>query len=464
MLKILREKAFFRNLTVCLAICTAGINIALAGSTDPTAVYPDIKPARPANLGTYNDSVFGTQIVRIAASASMLFPEYSQLQAWNADRTKLLLNNGNGYNLYDASTYALIRVFPYGYGGQRWSPKNPDYIFCVQNNSVYRYSVSGNSFTLLRTFTEYANFDSPCDSQSCYKYAWEELSDDGKWMGMLGKRSSDGLGEAFLYNVVDNTKSTPVILPRYNSPGQPWDQQPRFPDWIKASPSGNYLLIQWASGTGQFFGLESYSRTGTYLGQVWPGIGHGDTMVDNNAVEWYVTTNVNNGYCPNNWPGIVKAKIPVGWDQTGPGCNASLANGSIVKMLGMSWWLSTHTSARNILNPSFVVVSVDGIQSGHEGESIPFAPREIFLLRMDSTEANPKVERVAQGHQTTVSGQEPSYYTNSHATVRNDGAKIAFGSDWGANAFPIDTYIINLGTSVPPNTSIPMPPHLIRVQ
>src|SRR5262249_4859241 len=63
----------------------------------PTTLNPLPEPplALPAPGVPYNDPTFGTRTVRImdvkAQGYGFMVPEYSQLQAWNADMTRLLV-------------------------------------------------------------------------------------------------------------------------------------------------------------------------------------------------------------------------------------------------------------------------------------------------------------------------------------------------------------------------------------
>jgi len=78
---------------------------------------------------------------------------------------------------------------------------------------------------------------------------------------------------------------------------------------------------------------------------------------------------------------------------------------------------------------------------------------------MQSNPPKPHVERLAH-HRTN---KDISYFAQPHATVSRDGLKILFGSTWGQTGAP-ESYLIELGSSGPPDTTSPAAPKQFKMK
>lgn len=132
---------------------------------------PDYNTFQPPAKGqTWNDPVFGTPIKRLSnamgtsddASGGMLtwiLNEYSTMSAWNSDNSRLLLQHGSYFALYDGSG-TFIRNLPFEIhaGAEpRWSRANNNTLYYVRGNSLKRYDVASGAMTMQRTFSEYGS-------------------------------------------------------------------------------------------------------------------------------------------------------------------------------------------------------------------------------------------------------------------------------------------------------------------
>ncbi|MEO5657079.1 MAG: hypothetical protein ABIO65_05705, partial [Nitrospiria bacterium] len=87
-----------------------------AGITDATRVVTEPALALPTPSTPYNDPAFGTPTVRVgdpkAMGLAQIRPEYSQLQAWNASMSMLLVDT---MIILDAKTFQRLHKIDFGW-------------------------------------------------------------------------------------------------------------------------------------------------------------------------------------------------------------------------------------------------------------------------------------------------------------------------------------------------------------
>src|SRR5262249_40407055 len=213
-------------------------------------------------------------------------------------------------------TFAIVHTIDFGfpaYGeGLRWSPTDPlvlyytgslnsgfgpdpDGIPCGVNQArLMRYRLMPGTplaakRELVRCFSEYTEF--------AKDPSYEELSDDGRYIALVGVRST-GQNEVFAYDILNDIKGQTLATSGV--------------DWTAVSPSGKYVLVQYTGGVTRFAGLESYDLNMNFLGKVSTTGGHGDLTMDANGNEFLIQTNAANAYLLSDKHYLIKAKIPVG--------------------------------------------------------------------------------------------------------------------------------------------------------
>jgi hypothetical protein len=461
--KVTKSISFvLRPLLGALLIGLSSLATALAGETDPSRIVQPPSMPLPAAGTSFTDPIFGTSIKRIANPADFgsneLRPEYSQLQAWNADGSLLLVNAGL---ILETKGYTLAHKIDYGWpaSGQalRWSPVDPNKLYYIGGDfggcgkaGLYEYRLTpGNPMAgtpvLVKCFPEYQRL---LKDQS-----WEEMSEDGRIIALVGTKAADNkwgyVAEVFAFDVVSGTKYRPLELPVDPTWG------PVVGDRAAASPSGKYVLVQFSGGTGRMRGLEAFDLNMNYLGKVHTGNGHGDLARDASGNEWAIVDNSNNSYLFTGNHYIVKARIPQGvaFDTAGNvDPVATEKAGLTVRLLQVDWFLHMHISCRNIRAPGWCVFGTYYTKEGFDNGWQPFES-EVVKLNLDSTHTAPKVERLAH-HRSTYAGISPrdpctstNYWAQPHATVRPDGGELIFGSNWGQicdPSEPVDAFVADL--------------------
>lgn len=471
------DRCFYRRCVIAVLAPTllilSWVQSTHAGETDATRVLQPPAMPLPAVGVSFKDPAFGTSLKRIANPAdfdtSELRPEYSQLQAWNADGSLLLLNSGL---ILETKGYTLVHKIDYRWPGfgkaLRWSPVDPNKLYYAGgelggcgNAGLYEYRLTpGNPMAgtpaLVKCFPEY---ESILKEQS-----WEEMSDDGRIIALVGKRAADNkwgyVAEVFAYDVVSGTKHRPLALPVDPTWG------PVAGDRAAASPSGKYVLVQFGSGTERMRGLEAFDLDMNYLGKVHTGNGHGDLARDAAGNEWAIVDNSNNAYLFSGNHYVVKAKIPQGviFDAAGNvDANATANAGLTVRLLQVDWYLHMHISCRNIRSPGWCVFGTYYTKEGFDNGWQPLES-EVVKVDLESTYQAPKVDRLAH-HRTTYEGiasrdscTKQNYWAQPHATTSPDGREVIFGSNWGRiceSGDPVDAFVADIWST---NALRPMPP------
>ncbi len=466
---------------------------AFGGITNADQVVPEPARTIPTPGVAYTDPAFGTPTVRIAdAKASvygMMVPEYTQLQAWNADMTMLLVRTGNGGYVLDAQTFQPLHEIDFNWpangDGIRWSPTDPLALFytgsdcttgqsCVADDNGQQCGTLSSRQGVLRRYRLVRQANGSISSRremvGCFpEYrnlnkdsSFEELSDDGRYVALLGERP-DGVFEAFSYDLVNRVKGASKALPRQ-------------PDFVAMSPSGQYLLIQWSGGLSEDRGMVSYRRSDmTYLGHVSTTHGHGDITRDVDGTEVLVQTNAANAYLLTDKHYIIKAKIPVGVVFNGSSVDqaATLSSGATVPLLSLDWQHNLHISCRNSRSPGWCVVSTYSSGNTFANGWQAFED-EIFKVYLDSRATAPHVERLAhhRSSPSAIAGRDAcsgrsNYWAQSHATISPDGTRVAFGSNWRRicdTSDPVDTFLLLLSESGPGDSLRPLPPTNLQVR
>jgi len=405
-----------------------------AGSTDASAtIMPDSTvPPRPALGVEIRDPKLGGCYRRFSDSTASGTQEathiYSELQAWNADGTKILLEYAG---IMDAQTGARIAASPPGIS-ERWSPTDPNVIFYLDSGSngdgsgcssarLMKYILNGSTTQrqLVRCFTEYSSFDKD--------RSWQEMSADGNRIALISSS-----GQAFVYDLAAQQKMAVVSVGLGI-------------EWVQVSPSGRYLLVNYGgNGESRGSGLESFDpATGAYLGKVNTGHGHGSTAWTADGTEWYVADYAANSGTGVTGPYVVKSRLPRGHDDWKAGDRSAE-----VALVDHKWGRAMHVSC--LSRTEWCAVST--YASSGAG---PFYD-EVFRVSLNGTDANPRVERLVH-HYSDYSWQNSSsscnlngYRAQPHASISRDATQIIFGSSWG-QVCRAEAYVVRLaGSPAPP--------------
>ena len=335
---------------------------------------------------------------------------YSQLQAFSPDNSHILLIENGSYIVKNRITLttvlsldSVIIAGNFDVNAPRWHPTMVNTIVAYDSNAdaiirvVYINVVTGVVTVQFSFPSLYAGILS--------NQSFDELSHDGKWMTGMAT-TSDGDAIIFSLNLENDTLGAQLRLSElYSQNGGGTNFEP---DWIGASPLGNYLAIQWVRDipNARLSGLEIYSiNNGQFIQQINPLHDHGDFGLDNNGNEVFVSTILASPE-DNNLPAIVSYGLPL------------RANDPQL-ILTVPWETVWHVSCQG---PNGQCV----VTSGMTGANFN---KEVFILWHDGS-----VRRLTH-HRSSICG----YWVQPRASISKDGHFIVFDSDFNDEAGGIDS-------------------------
>ncbi len=411
---------FFQSLE-SRTLLNAGDFLDVGPFLSDTAYHAQPAVVLPPLGGSYVDPVFGTTVRRISATRSPTaghsypgtVPEYSKVQAWNCDDTRLLLRGTDAsWYLYDGQTLSgrTATKLPAGDIEPRWSPTNPGCIIYMLDDAIYKYSVSSGRSYRIAYFKGLGPLSSGAE---------QELPRDGRYIAVHGPVHEDKTGR-YLYTqafTVDLTTGKRSQLVTLKSPGNNPDD---FLDYVAITPDGADVMVMWAA-----YGAKLYTRDWKLVRRLTTWDEHGDFAE----------------YEPGQYAFVQAHYRPDTNDET---IELTPLDGSPRRTLfrTAAFNMNLHISARNTALPGWVFVSSTWDGAGQDPGHVPFS-NEIFALSLSSTANAPIVRRLAQ----TRMPYRADYYDEPHVTVRQDGRVALFASNFGrfmTNEDYDDTYAIDL--------------------
>lgn len=501
-----------RRLSFVLGLLIASQAYALPWICPPARVNTDFTvlgvdtQAKPAQYAVFYDSAYSTCRIRMTDVATRslalgknlhdLVPEYSQMQAWNADQTKIALvsENDPGIFIYDGISYQFIRKTA-GVNNFQWSPIYPDTGYFHTGNQIKQINVVTDAITTLHTFSEYTSLETLIQ---------EDMNNAGTMSAYVGYRSTFGRDtisvlahftngstavttpggstngfvdvttNMFVFSAADGkipygTKVTAKTNNNNITISNAWtgvsgDYPTAFVcseafvyhydtdtkgtvksgwagwgrcrgiDGIQVSPSGKYMLIHWGVGAcGDSCGMVAYDTAGVFKGKVLNNGGHVDVTIDEKGREYAVAFTTGADCGQLNGAYLAKFRIPNGYTQYVADGNVQNDTTAIYLISASDSLGGSHVSGR-AMGKGFVIWSADKPNAGDAPEAFR---DEIVKVYLNSTLSSPKFERLAnhRSNEYRVSTSPCSlskYWAQPHATISRDGTRVLWGSTWGS--------------------------------
>ncbi|HNT25078.1 MAG TPA: hypothetical protein PKM21_11970 [Anaerolineales bacterium] len=369
-----------------------------AGLVTDLADHPMTPLAKPALGQAVLDPQFGTVIRRISevGGQGVIKPLYSPMQAWSAGETYLLLYQvDGGHLLYDGQTYQYLRqidIDPPDIEQVYWSTSDPDSLYWIGGNVLYRYRVSSDSSQPLHTI------DSCPGAVRADSHAW--ISWDARYLGLYCAETDT----AFLYDI-----EAGAVLGSL------------------APADGNAPFIS-ASG-----------RLAYWLGNVLdPSMNILRSLDLGNPGEHSSLGRLANGHDTFN---LVQYDPGPGGSEEGTLLTFDMTDGTYRVIVGPQTGYpyppsGTHISAPVYERPGWVFVSIIGDPSGAR-----LLDQELLLAN-----TNPGGTVCRIGHHRSQEAQE--YWGEPHVSGSPSGTRALFASDWGGGP-SVDTYVIELPSYIP---------------
>ncbi len=392
--------------------------------TNPTAIITRAPlAAQPVNV-PFKDTPFDTWLRRLADASTMdsfSTHEYSQLQAFSADNSYVLLIDGasGSYIVRHMSDLSVVAgIDTSGWNAAKWHPSQPNIILHYDSNAdttirLQQTDVTTGQSTTLFTFP--TGYERIRVNQSS-----DELSRNGRWITGMATHATNG-AVIFALDIVNRALGAELsVVSLYDGafcqPDPEWGVIE--PDWIAASPAGNYLVIQWPrdwseDSTDHCRGLETYDlATGNFVGRSYAGHQHGDLGIDTNGSEFFMTFALAAPTPNDGNPALATHTLP------GPATGVQPANFLLVQEWGQS---GGHISCQG---PAGYCLVSNGESTANGWQAMD---GELFLIYTDSTIETPRIERLAH-HRSSMCG----YWVQPRASLSQDGRYAIFASDWAA--------------------------------
>lgn len=382
------------------------------------------KLSEPAARVPFRDPVFGSCLTRLTdrrkdlpGGPGGLKNEYSRIQAFNADESRILIRTTDArWLLYDASSMKPLGLLPLeGPVDPRWDAADPDILYYSDETRLMRYSGKAGESRLVHDFAQ----DFPGQKLAAVRTRYEgSPSDDGRTWGLMAQ-DADWKTTAFL---VYDARENRVVATRdlRGAPGM--DEV----DSVTISPKGTYLLAQCRYceegqkvGPDRPCGLMVYDRDlkrGRNLLRV---VGHSDTALDaagrevlvfqDNDTDELSILDLESGKVTALWP-IDFSHTPIGF----------------------------HFSGRAFRRPGWALVST------HDGDlkSWTWMDDQVFAMEL---KPRGRIIRLAHTRSIVDEKQEHDYWAEPQATVNRDFTRILFTTNWGRSGTDqVETYLVTL--------------------
>jgi hypothetical protein len=380
----------------------------------------------PAPRQAFRDPVFGTCLLRLSDRSADLAPgddsgglknEYSRVQSFNADETRLLLRGTAAtWYLYDAASLQPLGQLPLD-TDPRWDATDPDLIYFTQETRLMAYNLVSGQTSLVHEFA--ADFPGQALAAVWSKYEGSP-SRDGRYWGFMAE-DQDWNPVAFL---VYDQQADQVIAKR-DVDGLPGVTEV---DNTTISPLGNYFIADFSDAYCQPGQLGTDSHPCGYMvydrdlanGRGLLRIaGHLDLALDAQGREVAVFQDIDT-------------------DQI---AMLDLASGQVTPLWPIDFShtpIGLHISGRAFDQPGWAVVST------HDGDvaSHTWIDDQVFAIEL---KPGGHVIRLAHTHSLVDENQEHDYWAEPQASANRDLTRILFTSNWGRSGTEaVETYLIEL--------------------
>ncbi|MEJ5197322.1 MAG: hypothetical protein WHX53_00220 [Anaerolineae bacterium] len=379
----------------------------------------------PAPRVPFRDPAFGRCVVRVTdrtndkAEPGGLKNEYSRVQSFNADGTRLLaMSTQGGWYLYNAHTLQPLGSLPLVIE-PRWSATDPNLIYFSEETRLMAYHLATQQAALVH---EFAN-DFPGQNLAAVWTRYEgSPSRDGRWWGLMAEDQNWLTAALLVYDLATNQ-----VTAKLDTRG--WSAEAREMDSVTISPLGNYFLVYMDLycepghlGTpANPCGLMVYDRNlqnGRGLLRI---IGHSDTALDAQGREVLVYQDIDTDHISmlDLATGAVTPLWPIDFTYTGIGL---------------------HISGRGLDRPGWAVISTHD----EDAASHTWMDDSVFLIEL---KASGRVVRLANTHSLVDPNQEHDYWAEPQASANRDLSRVLFTSNWGRSGSDgVEMYLIELPT------------------
>lgn len=396
-------------------------------AADP--VPPAARPKRATRLSdAFIDPVHGTRIYRATSvsegAGGHMRHEYSRRQAFNADNTRYLAQDGDGgWHLYDAMTFRHLRTLG-GLAGDcepLWHPRDPRRLYATGINGGTRWWSMDVESGKRELVFDFAGKTPWPDADAYWTKGEGTFSADGRYLALMAAHYDPQKKENTIHGLLTFDLEQRRILATLDASRFGG----RFPDHVSMSPSGRYVVPSWGKGEG---GTRAYTRDFSEDKLLLDGSEHSDLAFGPNGEDFYVYADYSGP--DDGW--IIARDI-------GSGRKIRLAP----LYQGDHEGYAVHVSGQAFDRPGWVVLSSydDFAKYGEQVPSPTLRPeyRKVWLAELK--EGGRKLG-LAHIRASRPAGGRTEYFSEPQATPSRDLSRVVFTSDFGSGV--AEDYIIGL--------------------
>lgn len=375
---------------------------------------------------SFADPTYST-LIRRATSAkdgqTRMRHEYSRRQAFNADKSRLLAQDGSGHwFLYDSESGKLVKKLSSLAGDCEpiWHPSDPDKLYFTERGggtSWWLLDISAGKKQLIYDFAE----KSPWPKAASYWTKGEgTMSADGRYLTLIASSYDEGAQTTKAYGLVMLDLKEKKIKGSLSADHFP--TAGALPDHVSTAPSGKYAVVSWLAESG---GTVAYSADFSSSKQLTEGSEHSDLAKGRQGEDLLIYADYNAGYI----------------------LSVDLASGKSEKLHSLypaeGEGYAVHISGQAFDKPGWAVVSTYADYS-HYGDKSPALKlraeyRKVWLMELKPGGRRLNVAHV-RSNEKKSEGDE-AYFLEPQASASRDLSKIIFASNMGG---PIESYIVEL--------------------
>lgn len=392
-------------------------------SADP--IEPAKKPARGEE---FVDPAYGTTIHRATdisdGEGGRMRHEYSRRQAFNADNTRYLAQDGRGaWYLYDAATYQKIEKLE-GFAGDCeaiWHPTDPNKIYLTERDGGmqwWSYDITSHKRDVVFDFTGKTPWPK---ATSFWTKSEGTMSADGRYIALMATSYNERTHEKAIYGLVMLDIQEKKIVGTLDA--EKFPVPGAFPDHISTSASGKYAVPSWLNGQG---GTRAYTQDFSESIELSPNSEHSDLAFGPNKEDYYVFADYSSG----NLSAVDMSN------------GQRIALAPLYPASGEAYAL--HISGQAFDKPGWAVVSTYA-DSANYNATYP-APelrpeyRKVWLVELKPNGRKLNVAHI-RSNDAGVSGDD-AYFLEPQATASRDLSRIMYVSNFGEKA--VESYIVDV--------------------
>ncbi len=386
------------------------------------------RPERAAGMSdAVIDPAYSTRLYRATAVAEggggHLRHEYSRRQAFNADNSRYLAQDGAGaWHLYNASDWAHLRRLSDLVGDCEplWHPTQPSRLyFTERNGGLVWWLLDVESETKEQAFDFTGQTPWP-QATAFWTKGEGTLSADGKILGLMATSYDAGAQRNTCHGLITLDLESKAIIGTLEATGFPVPGA--FPDHISTAPSGNYVVSSWLAGEG---GTVAYGPDLKQPRQLIDASEHSDLAFGPDGKDLLVVADYAKGQI---------AAIDIATGERNDLHTLYPADGEAY---------ATHISGQAFDVPGWAVISTYGDTASHGSQSpaqtLRPEYRKVWLLELVPGGRALNVAHIrANGEQ--VEGD--TYFLEPQASVSRDLSRIIVATNFGGGE--INSYVVGL--------------------